>query len=69
MLYPGLSYAHHLEADEAAPAIKVDGMVIFDGNHRYVAGWLVGKEPAQTAGGLSITWSSCKNSTCAESEN
>ena len=30
-----------------------DGKVIVDGNHRYVAGRLVGQEPAQTAGTLS----------------
>ena len=47
------SYVGRLQAGEAAPAIKVDGKVIVDGNHRYVAGRLVGQEPAQTAGTLS----------------
>ncbi|WP_175958539.1 RHS repeat-associated core domain-containing protein [Burkholderia sp. BCC0405] len=47
------NYVRRLEAGEVAPAIKVDGKVIVDGNHRYVAGRLVGREPAQTAGTLS----------------
>lgn len=47
------NYVRRLEAGEAAPAIKVDGKVIVDGNHRYVAGRILGKEPAQTAGTLS----------------
>lgn len=46
-------YVRRLEAGEVAPAIKVDGKVIVDGNHRYVAGRLVGKEPTQTVGTLS----------------
>lgn len=37
------NYVRRLEADEVAPAIKADGKVIVDGNHRYVAGRLVGK--------------------------
>lgn len=47
------NYVRRLEAGEVAPAIKVDGKVIVDGNHRYVAGRLVGQEPAQTSGALS----------------
>lgn len=47
------NYVRRLEAGEVAPAIRVDGRVIVDGNHRYVAGRIVGKEPAQTAGTLS----------------
>jgi len=47
------NYVRRLEAGEVAPAIKVDGRVIVDGNHRYVAGRLVGKEPARMAGTLS----------------
>ena len=47
------NYVRRLEAGEIAPAIKVDGKVIVDGNHRYVAGRLVGKEPDQAAGTLS----------------
>ena len=48
--YPNLTpffCVRRLEAGGVAPAIKVDG------NHRYVAGRLVGKEPAQTPGKLS----------------
>ncbi|MFL9867534.1 RHS repeat-associated core domain-containing protein [Paraburkholderia fungorum] len=47
------SYVRRLEAGEIAPAIRVDGKVIVDGNHRYVAGRLVGTEPAQIPGALS----------------
>jgi RHS repeat-associated protein len=47
------NYVRRLEAGEIAPAIRVDGNVIVDGNHRYVAGRLVGNEPARTAGTLS----------------
>jgi uncharacterized protein RhaS with RHS repeats len=47
------NFVRRLEAGETAPAIKVDGKVIVDGNHRYVAGRVAGKEPAQTPGTLS----------------
>jgi RHS repeat-associated protein len=47
------NYVRRLEAGEIAPAIKIDGNVIVDGNHRYVAGRLVGREPASTSGFLS----------------
>ena len=33
-------------AGEIAPAIKVDGNMIVDGNHRYIAGRILGQEPA-----------------------
>jgi len=35
-----------LLAGEKAPAIKVDGPMIVDGNHRYIAGRILGQEPA-----------------------
>lgn len=38
-------YVDKLFAGEAAPAIKVDGQMIVDGNHRYVAGRILGQEP------------------------
>ncbi len=38
-------YVDKLLAGEAAPAIKVDGGMIVDGNHRYIAGRIVGQEP------------------------
>lgn len=47
------NYVRRLEAGEVAPPIKVDGNVIVDGNHRYVAGRLVGQEPTPAAGALS----------------
>lgn len=47
------NYVRRLEAGEVAPAIKVDNGVIIEGNHRYVAGRLVGQEPAQVPGILS----------------
>ncbi|HVJ20055.1 MAG TPA: hypothetical protein VM686_31790 [Polyangiaceae bacterium] len=34
-----------LLAGEVAPAIKVDGKMIVDGNHRYIAGRIFGREP------------------------
>ncbi|WP_437961583.1 FG-GAP-like repeat-containing protein [Sorangium sp. So ce119] len=39
-------YVDKLIAGEVAPAIKVDGRMIVDGNHRYVAGRVFGQEPA-----------------------
>ncbi len=38
-------YVNKLLAGEKAPAIKVGGTMIVDGNHRYVAGRIVGSEP------------------------
>jgi RHS repeat-associated protein len=46
-------YVTMLENGSTAPPIKVSGKVIVDGNHRYVAGRLVGQEPAQVPGTLS----------------
>src|SRR3954468_20161125 len=31
---------------ETTPAIKIDGRIIADGNHRYIAGRILGQEPA-----------------------
>jgi len=39
-------YLDKLLAGEVAPAIKVDGKMIVDGNHRYIAGRILGREPA-----------------------
>ncbi len=39
------AYVNRLLAGEAAPAIKVDGKMIVDGNHRYIAGRIFGREP------------------------
>lgn len=41
-------YVRRLEAGDVAPPIKVDGGIIVDGNHRYVAGRVFGKEPPTT---------------------
>jgi hypothetical protein len=40
------TYVDRLIAGEVAPAIKVDGAIIVDGNHRYIAGRVMGREPA-----------------------
>lgn len=34
-----------LRRGSPAPAIKVDGSMIVDGNHRYIAGKVLGREP------------------------
>ncbi|NOW95865.1 hypothetical protein FHW89_002529 [Mucilaginibacter sp. SG564] len=46
-------YVNMLDAGSEAPAIKVAGDVIVEGNHRFVAGRIVGQEPAQVPGNLS----------------
>jgi hypothetical protein len=38
-------YVDKILAGEAAPAIKVDGNIIVDGHHRYIAGRVLGQEP------------------------
>ena len=43
-------YVDRLLAGEVAPAIKMDGQIIVDGNHRYVAGKLLGQTPEVAAG-------------------
>ena len=46
------NYAERLSRGEVPPPIKVDNGVIVDGNHRYAAVRLVGKEPPQIPGNL-----------------
>ncbi|WP_222613504.1 RHS repeat-associated core domain-containing protein, partial [Undibacterium amnicola] len=43
-------YVAKIEAGSVAPPIKVDGKIIVDGNHTYVAGLLTGKPAATTEG-------------------
>ena len=40
------SYVDQLAAGSEAPPIKVGGSIIVDGNHRYIAGRILGQEPA-----------------------
>ena len=40
------SAVDQLAAGSPAPAIKVDGSIIVDGNHRYIAGQIMGETPA-----------------------
>lgn len=40
------SYVDKLASGSPAPPIKVDGSIIVDGNHRYIAGRIMGQEPA-----------------------
>jgi hypothetical protein len=44
------AYVDRRAAGDVAPPIKVDGGVIVEGNHRYIAGRLFGVDPATTAG-------------------
>ncbi|SDI78307.1 hypothetical protein, partial [Pseudomonas panipatensis] len=46
-------YVDRLLAGEVAPAIKMDGNVIIDGNHRYIAAKILGREPDVVPGILS----------------
>ena len=46
-------YVDRLLKGDVAPPIKVDGNVIVEGNHRYVAGKVVGILPEQVSGTLS----------------
>lgn len=46
-------YVRMLEAGQEPPPISVDGNIVVDGNHRYIAGRLVGKEPPQVPGNVS----------------
>ncbi|WP_152227734.1 DUF637 domain-containing protein [Pseudomonas sp. SCB32] len=46
-------YVDRLLAGEVAPAIKMDGNVIVDGNHRYIAAKILGREPDVVPGTLS----------------
>jgi RHS repeat-associated protein len=60
-------YVDKLLSGEVAPAIKVDGQIIVDGNHRYIAGRILGQEPAiqPWLGGRGpvVPWSEIKIST------
>lgn len=47
------AYVRKLEAGQVPPEIKMDGSVIVEGNHRYVAGRLYGKEPPVAPGTIS----------------
>ncbi|EBU8678179.1 RHS repeat-associated core domain-containing protein [Salmonella enterica subsp. enterica serovar Parkroyal] len=46
-------YVARLLKGDVAPPIKVDGNVVVEGNHRYVAGKVTGKMPEMTPGNLS----------------
>jgi hypothetical protein len=39
-------FVDRLLSGETPPAIKVDGQMLVDGNHRYIAGRIVGQDPA-----------------------
>jgi hypothetical protein len=60
-------YVDKLLAGEVAPAIKVDGNIIVDGNHRYIAGRILGREPVIQSwpGGRGpvVSWEQIKIST------
>jgi hypothetical protein len=43
-------YVNRLLTGEKAPPITVDDGIIVDGNHRYIAGRIVGKEPDSIVG-------------------
>lgn len=60
-------YVDRLAAGETPPPIKVDDGVVVDGNHRYIAGRLFGKEPPITPGarpthrtGPGLSWDDMK---------
>lgn len=40
------AYVDRLAAGSEAPPILVNGSIIVDGNHRYIAGRIMGQEPA-----------------------
>jgi hypothetical protein len=42
-------YIDRLNAGELAPSIKMDGNIIVDGNHRYIAGVVQGTMPEVVA--------------------
>jgi hypothetical protein len=46
-------YVDRLLKGDVAPPIKVDGNVVVEGNHRYVAGKVAGKMPETSPGTLS----------------
>lgn len=45
-------YVDRLLKGDVAPAIKMDGDVIVDGNHRYIAAKILGREPEVIPGVL-----------------
>ncbi|WP_235577360.1 hypothetical protein [Pseudomonas aeruginosa] len=45
-------YVDRLLKGDVAPAIKMDGNVIVDGNHRYIAAKILGRNPDVTPGAL-----------------
>ncbi|MBI0520873.1 RHS repeat-associated core domain-containing protein, partial [Pectobacterium parmentieri] len=45
-------YVDRLLKGDIAPPIKVDGNIIVEGNHRYIAGKVVGKMPEMSPGTL-----------------
>ncbi len=46
-------YVDRLLEGDVAPPIKMDGNVIVDGNHRYIAAKILGRNPDVTPGALS----------------
>ena len=46
-------YVDKLINGHTPPPIKIDGNIIIDGNHRYIAGKVLGKKPSTTPGTLS----------------
>ncbi|WP_063545307.1 hemagglutinin repeat-containing protein [Pseudomonas putida] len=46
-------YVDRILKGDVAPAIKMDGNVIVDGNHRYIAAKILGRNPDVTPGALS----------------
>jgi filamentous hemagglutinin len=46
-------YVDRLIKGDVAPAIKMDGNVIVDGDHRYIAAKILGRNPDVTPGALS----------------
>jgi len=57
-------YVDRLNAGEKAPPIKMDGNVIVDGNHRYIAGKLQGTLPEVQAGTMAPSKASQPNAEC-----
>ena len=48
-------YVRMLEQGKVPPSIKVEGNVIIDGNHRYIAGRIFGTEPPIAEGSMSLS--------------
>lgn len=60
---PFLWYVDRLLKGDVAPPIKMDGNVIVDGNHRYIAAKILGKEPEIDPGVLTSYKASKKRPT------